>query len=80
MFRFTEEEFIEFHQKVALNVKRFRQEKNVTQEELAFELGFKNSSFVSNAENKKLTRYHYSIEHLYKIATILEVDIAEFLK
>jgi len=80
LFRFTEEEFVEFHQRVAFNVKQIRKEKGYTQEDLAFELGFKNSSFISHVENPKLPIHHYSIEHLYKIASILEVNICEFLK
>ncbi|MCI0500893.1 MAG: helix-turn-helix domain-containing protein [Epsilonproteobacteria bacterium] len=80
MFEFTEEEFFEFHQRVASNVKKFRQSKSVTQLDLAIEMGMKNSSFISNVENPKLQIHHYSIEHLYKIASILEVNICEFLK
>ncbi len=80
LFEFTEEEFFEFHQKVAANVKKYRQSKNITQLDLAIEMGMKNSSFISNVENPRLLIHHYSIEHLYKIASILEVDICEFLK
>lgn len=80
LFEFTEEEFFEFHQRVASNVKRYRQEKEITQLDLAIEMGMKNSSFISNVENPKLPIHHYSIEHLYKIASILEVDMCEFLK
>lgn len=80
LFEFTEEEFFEFHQRVASNVKKYRKSKNVTQLDLAIEMGMKNSSFISNVENPKLPIHHYSIEHLYKIATILEVDMCEFFK
>lgn len=80
LFEFTEEEFFEFHQKVAANVKKYRQSKGITQLDLAIEMGMKNSSFISNVENQKLTIPHYSIEHLYKISVILDIEISEFLK
>lgn len=80
LFEFTEEEFFEFHQRVASNVKQYRQAKKITQLDLAIEMGMKNSSFISNVENPRLPMHHYSIEHLYKIAVILEVDMCEFLK
>lgn len=80
MFGFTEEEISHFHDRVSNNVKRIRQEKGYTQLDLSLELGFKNSSFVSHAENQKIRTHHYSLEHLYKISKILDTNIAEFLK
>lgn len=80
MLDFTEEEFFEFHQRVASNVKKYRQLKCISQLDLAIEMGFKNSSFISNVENSKSPAHHYSIEHIYKISKILEIEICEFLK
>lgn len=48
--------------------------------DLALEMGFKNSSFISNVENSKSLAHHYSIEHIYKISKILGVEICELLK
>lgn len=47
---------------------------------LTLEMGFKNSSFISNVENSKSLAHHYSIEHIYKISKILGVEICELLK
>ena len=77
---FTEEEFFEFHQQIAANIKKYRISKGISQLDLAIEMGFKNSSFISNVENSKSQVHHYSIEHLYKISKILEVEICELLK
>ena len=78
-FDFTEREIAELYQLIGKNVKRIRQAKDVTQLELGLALGHTGVGTVSVAEiyhNKK----HFNIEHLYKIAKILEVDICEFFK
>lgn len=78
-FDFTEREIAELYQLIGKNVKRIRQAKDVTQMELGLALGHTGVGTVSVAEiyhNKK----HFNIEHLYKIAKILEVDICEFFK
>ncbi len=79
MFGFSEDEIEEFHYKVSQNVKKYRQEKNLTQLDLALELGLKNSSFISHAENPKILTHHYSIEHIYKIGKILDIDICKLI-
>jgi len=79
LYRFTEDEMENFHNKIAKNVKRIRQEKSLTQLDLALELGFKNSSFISHAENPKLTKHHYSLEHLYKISKVLDTNLNKFI-
>ena len=78
-FDFTEHEIAELYRLIGKNVKRIRQAKGVTQIELGLALGHTGVGTVSVAEiyhNKK----HFNIEHLYKIAKILEVDICEFFK
>jgi len=78
LYGFTENEIKCFHNKIAENVKRLRQEKGLTQLDLALELGFKNSSFISHVENPKLIKHHYSIEHLYKISKVLDTSLNKF--
>lgn len=80
MFDFTEDEIYEFHNKVSLKVKELRKEKNLSQLDLALELGLKNSSFISHAENPKISTHHFSIEHLYKISKILNIELSDILK
>lgn len=75
MFGFTEEELLVFHDMISSNVKKHRKNKNLSQLDLALELGFNNSSFISHAENKNVKTHHYSMEHLYKISKILDIDI-----
>jgi transcriptional regulator with XRE-family HTH domain len=68
-----------YHKLIGLNVKRVRKEKGVSQLDLAHKIGHKSVSIISCAEiNHKSSRFN--IEHLLKIAYVLEVDICEFFK
>lgn len=80
MFGFTEDEILEFHNKISEKVKKLRKEKNLSQLDLAIGLGFKNSSYISHAENPKITTHHFSLEHLYKISKVLDVEVSDILK
>ncbi len=81
--RYFEEENSDFTQKIyeqiGANVKRVREERNITQLELSHAIGHKSVSVVSCAEICH-KNYHFNIEHLSKIAYVLEVDICEFFK
>ncbi len=69
----------DFHKIIGLNVKRLRKEKDLSQLDLAHKIGHKSVSIISCAEiNHK--NNHFNIEHLLKIAYVLEVDIFEFFK
>jgi len=78
-FEFSEDEIFNFYRRIGKNVKRLRKAKGLTQMELGLALGHTGVGTISVAEifhNKK----HFNLEHLYKIAHILEVDICEFFK
>ena len=76
---FTDKEVKAFHRKIIENIKRIRKGKGITQLELALTIGHKSMSTIgkieANVEDK-----HYNIEHLYKIAMALDVDVCEFLE
>jgi len=67
----------EFYKRTGSNVKRIRKEKGVSQLELSLAIGHKSVSLVSNAEiyNKGC---HFNLEHLAKIAHVLDVEMEEF--
>ncbi len=70
---YIEKTYIEIGQ----NVKRIRMEKGFSQLKLAQAIGHKSLSIVSLAEiyhNKQ----HFNIEHLVKIAYVLDVNICDF--
>jgi len=74
-----DEEVKEFIKRVSSNIKRIRQEKGVTQLELALMIGQKSSAFYANAENAAKNR-RFNLEHIYKIAKALDVDVIDFFK
>jgi len=44
---------VEFHKKIGINVKKAREEKEISQLELAILIGHRSPSFISNCENNK---------------------------
>ncbi len=64
---------------VGANVARVRKEKGISQLDLALSIRLRSSGLISVAElyhNKQ----HFNLEHLYKIAAVLECDICEFFR
>lgn len=64
---------------IGMNVKRIRESKGLSQLALSQAIGFKSVTIISCCEIC-YKNYHFNIEHLNKIAYILEVDICEFFK
>lgn len=59
------------------NVKKIRMEKGISQLKLAQAIGHKSLSIVSLAEIYH-NQQHFNIEHLVKIAYVLDVNICDF--
>jgi transcriptional regulator with XRE-family HTH domain len=68
-----------FYEKIGKNVKRIRKEKGISQLELSLAIGHKAVGTISMAEIC-LNNKHFNIEHLLKIADVLEVEICEFFE
>lgn len=68
-----------FHTIIRSNIKKIRTQKKETQLNIGLALGHASASFYAKAEigleNKK-----FSIDHLYKIAQVLDVDICELFQ
>lgn len=79
VYDFTEEEVSAFYLNVMENVKSIRKEKGLSQLDLAHLMGHKSVSTIGKIESG-LENKHYNLEHLYKIAKILDVNICELLK
>jgi len=75
----TDEKMLEIYKKIGQKVKDIRTEKGVSQLALAMAIGHKAVGTISMAEIC-LNNKHFNIEHLVKIAEVLEVDVCEFLK
>jgi transcriptional regulator with XRE-family HTH domain len=69
----------QIYKQIGINVKNMRKSKNVSQLALSLAIGHKAVGTVSMAE-LCINNKHFNLEHLYKIADVLEVDVCEFLK
>ena len=56
-----------------------REEKNITQLDLALEIGIKSVAFYSNCENNRYGK-HFNLEHLYKIAKAFKIPLSSFFE
>jgi len=75
----NEEDLKTFYSIVSNNIIRLRKEKNVSQLDLATTIGHTSATFLGKAELLAENK-HFNLEHIYKIATALDVDICEFFK
>lgn len=78
MHEVSQPEIDAMYRKIGTNVMRIRKEKGMSQLDLALSIGLKSVGLISVAEiyhNKK----HFNLEHLYKIAKVLDVKMADFL-
>lgn len=75
----TDKKMREIYKAIGQNVKEIRTEKGVSQLALSMAIGHKAVGTVSMAE-VCLNNKHFNIEHLVKIADVLEVDVCEFFK
>lgn len=75
----TEKEIEEFFKNVSINVKRLREEKKLSQLEVALMIGQKSSGFYANAENYSHGK-RFNLIHLYKLSKVFEVEVEELFK
>jgi len=71
------EKMHKIYEQIGLNVKRIRTSKGISQLSLSMAMGHKAVGTVSMAE-LCIQNKHFNIEHLVKIAEILDVDVCEF--
>lgn len=64
---------------MALNTKRMRQERNLSQLETALSIGQASGGFYANMENNAHSK-HFNLLHLFKLSKLFNCDINEFFK
>lgn len=74
-----EEAIDNFYKQIGMNVKKYRNKRGYTQLELAYALEHKSVGLVSQAE-LYIKKQHFNLEHLYKIAYILDCDVADLIE
>ncbi|ARJ55899.1 helix-turn-helix domain-containing protein [Campylobacter cuniculorum] len=72
----TEKEILEFHKKLSAKIRKLREEKGISQLNLALDIGIKSVAFYSNCENNRYGK-HFNLEHLYKICKSLNISFKE---
>jgi len=75
----THDKMLDIYKTIGGNVKRIRKEKKVSQMQLSLAIGHKAVGTISMSE-LCINNKHFNIEHLVKIADVLEVEITEFFK
>lgn len=75
----SEEEIEQFYRLIGLNVKKLRQERGVSQLQLALAIGLKSVSTIAKAEIG-VENKHFNLEHLYKISKALEINLCDFIE
>ncbi len=75
----TQEELNEFYKRVGQNVKEQRKKHNITQMQLALAINHNSVGHVAKAELNKFNK-HFSLQHLYKIAKVLQIDMCKLIK
>jgi len=73
----NEKEIKQLHRDIGLLVKRLREEKEISQLQIALSIGIKSVAFYSNCENSKNNK-HFNVEHVYKICKILNIKPSDF--
>lgn len=68
-----------FHHTIGKNVKKMRERKGYSQLALSQALGYKSVGLISQAEIYH-KQQHFNIEHLVKIAYVLECKIEDFFQ
>jgi len=75
----TDGDVQKIYRTIGSNVKRIRKSKNISQLKLALAIGHKAVGTVSMAE-LCINNKHFNIEHLIKIADVLEVKVTDFFE
>ncbi len=76
---FSKDDIQKIYKTIGKNVKRIREEKGISQLNLAMAIGHKSVGVISNCE-LCLQNKHFNIEHLVKIADVLGVNIKDFFE
>ena len=75
---FTDDEILTMYKAIGQNVKKYREEKGISQLQLSYAMGYKSVSLVSAAELASDGK-HFNLEHLYKISKILDIKISSLV-
>lgn len=75
----SDEETKQFYQKIGRKVQQLRKKAGLSQLEISYLIGFKSTSLVAGAE-AGYGDIRFSLEHLYKIAKVLNISVRDFFE
>ena len=76
---FSADEIRNFYLQISTNVRKLRENKGISQLDMALSMDIKSVAFYSNWENCRYDK-HFKLEHIYKISKILDVEVGEIFK
>jgi transcriptional regulator with XRE-family HTH domain len=65
------------HNVISANIVKFRKNKGYSQLKLALDIGLSGNAFIARCENVN-NKAHFNINHIVKIAIVLDVNVKEF--
>ena len=76
---FSDDEISLMYKAIGENVKKYRESKGMSQLQLSNAMGYSSVSLVSAAELCSDGK-HFNLEHIYKIAKILDIEISTLIQ
>ncbi|CUU90336.1 XRE family transcriptional regulator [Campylobacter hyointestinalis] len=74
----SSDEITEFYKQISSRIRKIREQRGLSQLDLALEIGIKSVAFYSNCENNRYNK-HFNLEHIYKISKALNLSLTELL-
>lgn len=75
----SQEEIDDFYIQVSSRVRQLREQRGISQLDLALDIGIKSVAFYSNCECNRYEK-HFNLEHIYKLCKAFELSLAEFFE
>ncbi len=75
----SEQEFDKFYLTIIKNIRRERENRNLSQLQMSKEMDFQSSSFYAEAENGSSSK-RFNLKHIFKIAKIFNISINDLIK
>ena len=76
---FDGDEIRNFYLQISTNVRKLRENKGISQLDMALSMDIKSVAFYSNCESCRYDK-HFNLEHIYKISKILGIEVGEIFK
>lgn len=76
---FSNEELENFYKTIGSNVKKYRKEKGISQQELAFLIGHNSVGYISKGELYKYNKT-FNLKQLFQISKVLNCKVEDLVR